>query len=130
MPQDVTDLGHGCPGVEEMGRQGVTQEIRALKRDFKFSPLQGAPHHRADRDRVGKTPLWGLHADENTAGRTARSHVAEIGHPGLANVLRERHQVPLSAWASDEECARLPVQVISRHGDDFARSQPQASQQE
>jgi len=80
MPQDVTNFRHGRPGVQEMGRQRVTEDMGPLTRGFKSGALQPSPNNRTESDRVGEATLRGLHAEEDASGRTAWSHVGEIGH--------------------------------------------------
>src|SRR3989442_7392764 len=80
MPQDVTNFHHRRPSVQEIGRQRVPEDMGPLTWGFKASALQRAPDNRTDSDRVGKATLRGLHAEEDASGRTARSHVGEIGH--------------------------------------------------
>jgi len=130
MPQDVTHFHHGRPGVQEIGRQRVPEDMGPLTRRFKAGALQRAPANRTDRDRVGEATLRGLHAEEDASGRTARSHVGARGHYSLANVLGQGETVAPSPCATDEQCACLPIQIISRHRDDVARSQAETSHQE
>lgn len=96
--------------------------MRPLTRWLKSGAFQRPSDDRADGDRAGKAALRGLHADKDAAGCTARAYVGERDHESLADVLREGETVPPAPCASDEQCAGLPIQVISQHGDDFARS--------
>ena len=79
MPEDITNVRHRRPSVQEIGRQRVPEDMGPLTRGFKASALQRAPDNRTDSDRVGEATLWGFHAEEDTSGRTARAHGGEIG---------------------------------------------------
>jgi len=130
VPQDVTHGRQRRPSVPEIGRQRVPEDMGPLTRGCKASALQRAPHHRTDRDRVGAAPLGGLHAEEDTSGRTARAHGGESGPSSLANVLGHGETVAPSPCAANEQRARLPIAIVSRHRDDVARAQAETSHQE
>ena len=80
MPQDVTHCRQGRPGVQEIGRQRVTEDRGPLTRGCKSGAFQTAPPNRTDSDRVGEATLRGLHAEEDASRRTAWAHVGEIGY--------------------------------------------------
>jgi hypothetical protein len=130
MPQDVTNFPHGRPRAQEIGRQRVPEDMGPLTGEDKASTLQRAPDNRTDRDRVRKATLGGLHAEEYAAGRTARSHLGKIGHQSLANVLGQGETVAPSPFATDEQRAVVPIDIIQRHGNDFTRSQAETRHQE
>lgn len=116
--------------MQEIGRQRVPEDRSPLTRGFKARALQRAPHNRTDSDRVGEATLGGLHAEADASGRTTRAHGGERGHYSLANVLGQGETVAPAPFAADEQCARLPIQILSRHRDDFAWSQAETSHQE
>jgi hypothetical protein len=130
MPQDVTHVRHGRPGVQELGRQRVPEARGPLPRGCKAGALQRSPHHRTESDRVGAATLRGLHAEADASGRTAWSHVGERGHESRADVLGEGETVAPSPCAADEQCARLPIPSIERQRDACTRSQAETSHAE
>jgi hypothetical protein len=69
-------------------------------------------------------------ANEQTTTRTAGTSPPQVGGDRFSNLRRQRHVSPLSAFTAYRQTTLFPIDVIERHGHNFARPQTEPSQQQ
>jgi hypothetical protein len=91
---------------------------------------QDAADDRAERTGITKTAMGCPASDENTPCGAGWAILPQVGSDRLSDILRKRKVVMITTLATDREHSGPPIDIIEFQSDDFARSQPQAGQEE
>jgi hypothetical protein len=79
---------------------------------------------------MGKAAMRRFAANENTSCRAARASFVEVNSDGFADIRRKWKAVMIASLAAHRKHAGPPIDVVEFQGNDFARSQPKAGQQQ
>ena len=88
MSQDLADFGERGPGVQHLGRQGVTELMRALRGSGQTRSLKPVPHDTGDGAGAGKATIRGVRPQEHAPACAARPSVPEVRGDRRASVCR------------------------------------------
>src|SRR5271165_196988 len=89
--------------------------------------LEGSTKDRIEDLRIDERPVRDLVGDEQRAGCPAPA-VPDVVDDRLASVLRQRHAVVPLAFATDQDRAGSPIDVIELDRDDLRRTQTEAGE--
>jgi len=105
--------------LEQLGGQGMAEEMCALVHGMEPGSRQRAAHDRPDRLPVGEATARCPHPDEERPCRAGRSAVTEVGDYGGADLMWQWEAIVARALAPDAELPGVPIQIIQGQGCHF-----------
>src|SRR5437867_9097736 len=123
MAQQLTDLAQRCSMSEHFNGQRVSEYMCACVRRVHSSVGQGSLDERRDACRICKTNSWCMLTNKHTTARTTRPPILQICSDRTTDVRWQRHLSPSPALPTHRQMTSVPIDIVERHGDNFARSQ-------
>ena len=130
MPQDIADIRHRGAAPQQIGRQRVAQEVRAVHRGAHSRPGERDADEGAHRARMSESPMRCTRPHKDAARGTARSIALQVGGHGLADIARQRELTADRSFSAHEQLTGVPIDVVELQSDDFAPAQTQSREQQ
>ena len=130
MTQELSDLRQRSASTQQIGGEGVAQQVGPFERWVQTGALEGAANDTVDGGGADQAAQRRTHADEDPSYRTAGTSVTQIVDQRRADVRRQRQSHEPLALAADENLAPLPIQIVQGHGDDLSSAQSEARQKQ
>src|SRR6267142_4990924 len=130
MAQELSDLGKRCASTQQIGGEGVAEQVGPFELRVQAGALERAIDDTVDGAGADQATQRRPHADKDPPRRAGRTNVTQIVDQRRTDVRRQRQSPQSLALASDYNLTALPVQILQGQGDDLPSAQPQTGQEQ
>ena len=120
MAQELSDLGKRCASTQQIGGEGVAEQVGPFELRVQAGALERAIDDTVDGAGADQATQRRPHADKDPPRRAGRTNVTQIVDQRRTDVRRQRQSPQSLALAADDNLATLPVQIVQGHGNHFA----------